>query len=142
VKVVDLNLLIYATNSDGAHHDVARQTLSEILNGTETVGMAWAVILGFLRITTNHRIMPCPLTPEQAMGIVEEWLALPVVEILHPGREHWSILRDLLGEVGTAANLTTDAHLAALAMENGATLVTFDTDFGRFPRLKVLHPRR
>lgn len=111
-----------------------------LLNGTEPVGLPWVVILGFLRIATNPRILPRPLTPDQAIEMVNGWLALPVVEILTPGREHWAILTGLLRETGTAANLTTDAHLAALALENGATLVSFDSDFQRFPRLKVHHP--
>lgn len=104
------------------------------------MGMPWVVLLGFLRIATNPRILPKPLTPDQAIAVVDGWLAVPVVEILNPGREHWPILQDLIQETGTAANLLTDTHLAALALENGATLVSFDTDFKRFLRLKYFHP--
>jgi uncharacterized protein len=140
MKVIDLNVWLYAINSDSARHVVARNTLQTILGGTEPVGMPWVVLLGFLRIATNPRVMPRPLDPDQAIAIVDDWLALPVIEILTPGREHWHILRDLIREAGTAANLITDAHLAALAIENGATLVSFDNDFGRFPRLKLMQP--
>lgn len=140
MKVIDLNVWLYAINSDSARHDLAKTTLQTILSGTESVGLPWVVLLGFLRIATNPRVLPRPLDPNQAIAIVDDWLALPVVEILTPGREHWRILRDLIRETGTAANLITDAHMAALAMENGATLVSFDADFGRFPRLKLIQP--
>jgi toxin-antitoxin system PIN domain toxin len=140
VKVIDLNVWLYAINSDSAHHLLARKTLQPILSGSEPVGMPWVVLLGFLRISTNPRVLPNPLSPDQAAEVVDGWLALPVVELLNPGREHWPILQDLIRETGTAANLVTDTHLAALAIENGATLVSFDTDFSRFRRLKFFHP--
>lgn len=140
MKVIDLNVWLYAINSDSVHHRLARKTLQSILIGSEPVGMPWVVLLGFLRISTNPRVLPKPLSPDQAIAVVDDWLALPVVEILTPGREHWPILQDLIRETGTAANLVTDTHLAALALENGATLVSFDTDFSRFPRLKFFHP--
>lgn len=132
MKVIDLNVLLYAVNVDSHHHLSAKETLLSLLNKNEPIGMPWVVLLGFIRIVTNPRILPKPISVDQAIGLVDGWLAQPVVTILHPGKEHWRILKELLGEAGTAANLTTDSHLAALALENGATLVSFDTDFLRF----------
>lgn len=138
--LIDLNLLLYATNRNSVHHRAARRWLEQVLNAEEPVALPWVVLLGFLRIATNGRILSRPLTVEQALEVVDGWLALPVVRVLHPGQEHWRLLRELLQEAGTGGNLTTDAHLAALALENGCTLCSTDTDFARFRRLKWIHP--
>jgi len=140
VKLLDLNLLLYAVNSDSAHHRVAKSWLENALNDDEPVALPWAVLLGFLRIATNKRILPRPLSTAQAMAVMDGWLAQTTVRVLTPGEEHWRILKALLAETGTAGNLTTDAHLAALAIENGATLYSTDTDFQRFPRLRWINP--
>ena len=138
--LIDLNLLLYATNRNSVHHRAARRWLEQVLNAEEPVALPWVVLLGFLRIATNGRILSRPLTVEQALEVVDGWLALPVVRVLHPDQEHWRLLRELLQEAGTGGNLTTDAHLAALALENGCTLCSTDTDFARFRRLKWIHP--
>ena len=140
--LIDLNLLVYATNIDSVHHRAARRWLEKILNGEEPVALPWAVVLGFIRIATNGRILPQPLTTAQALGVVDGWLTLPVVRALQPGPEHWRILRGLLDQTGAAGNLTTDAHLSALAIENGCTLCSTDTDFARFKHLKWINPLR
>ncbi|MEO8623340.1 MAG: TA system VapC family ribonuclease toxin, partial [bacterium] len=98
------------------------------------------VILGFLRISTHARILPRPLSPEQAVAVVDSWLARPQVLVLHATDSHWSILRDLLVESGTAGNRTTDAHLASLAIEHDAELLSTDTDFARFRQLRWTNP--
>jgi toxin-antitoxin system PIN domain toxin len=97
-------------------------------------------VLGFLRVSTNARIVPKPITTQKAIGVVDAWLSLPIVRILHPGEDHWSILRDLLSETGSAGNLATDAHLAAIAIENGCELCSTDADFGRFRHLRWTNP--
>jgi hypothetical protein len=111
-----------------------------MLSGDEPVALPWAVLIGFLRISTHVRVLPNPLTTEQAVVIVDGWLAQPAVRVLQAGVEHWRILRDLLLEAGTAGNLTTDAHLAAIAIENGAELNSTDRDFGRFRGLRWVNP--
>ena len=140
MKLLDLNLLIYAVNRDSAPHQAAKAWLEDLLSGGEAVALPWVVILGFLRLTTNARILPRPLTPKQAMTVVDGWLARPMVVALHPGDEHWHILRDLLAASGTAGNLTSDAHLAALAIEHGAELCSADGDFARFAQLRWVNP--
>lgn len=140
MKLLDLNLLLYAVNSDSAHHRAAKRWLETALNDDEPVALPWAVLLGFLRIATNKRILPRPLSTAQATAVVDGWLAQAAVRVLSPGEEHWRILKVLLAETGTAGNLTTDAHLAALAIENGATLYSTDTDFQRFSRLRWINP--
>lgn len=140
MRIADLNLLIYAVNRDSPRHHRAKAWLEEVLSGEEPVALPWVVILGFLRLSTHPRILPSPLTPEQAIQVVDSWLERPVVELVHPGPGHWGILRELLADGGTAGNLTTDAHLAALAIELGATLCSSDSDFARYRRLQWENP--
>lgn len=140
MKVVDINLLIYAINKDTPHHPKAKKWLEESLSSDEPFGFAWIVILGFLRIVTSGRIMPRPLSSEIAIEIVDEWLSQSPAVLIVPTDRHWSILRELILPLGTAANLTSDAHLAALAIEHGARLYSTDNDFSRFPNLRWTNP--
>jgi toxin-antitoxin system PIN domain toxin len=140
VKLVDANVLIYAVNSDAVHHDRSRRWLESALSGTEPVGLTWGVLLAFLRVTTRRGILERPLAAEDAVAYVDTWLQQPQVELVVPGPNHWTILRTLMMATGTAGNLTSDAHLAAHALEGGWTLVSTDNDFRRFSGLDVLNP--
>jgi uncharacterized protein len=140
VILVDANVLIYAIDSDSAHHRAARRWLEGALSGTTPVGLAWVVILAFLRLTTRSGILRKPLHPDRAMAFVDEWLALPYVRAVGPGAGHWGILRKLLKDTGTAGNLTSDAHLAAIAVELGASICSTDRDFERFPGVERVDP--
>ena len=142
MKIVDVNVLIHAINSSSPHHSACHRWLEESLNSREPFGLAWIVVLAFLRLTTTSRVMPKPLAPEQALAVVDEWLQLPGVRLVNPGPGHWDILTELIVELGTAANLTTDAHLAALAIGHGARLYSTDNDFSRFRRLRWVDPTR
>lgn len=130
--LVDANVLLYAVNSASAHHEQARGWLDRALAGPETVGFAWIVLLAFLRIATNPAAVPNPLTAADATDQVERWLAAPGAVTVEPTTRHLPLLAGFLREAGSAGNLTTDAHLAALALEHGGDLVTFDRDFARF----------
>lgn len=138
--LLDANLLIYAVDRDSPHHAPARGWLEKTLSGTELVGMAWIAALAFVRITTHHAVMRTPFAAERAIGYVDGWLAQPCVTWVGPGERHWPILRSLLIASGTAGNLTSDAHLAALAIEHGATLASADNDFRRFAGVRHLNP--
>jgi uncharacterized protein len=140
VILVDANVLIYAIDADSPHHSSARRWLEEALSGTKPVGFAWIVVLAFLRITTRSGILRRPLSPERAMAYVDEWLAQPYVRPVAPGEGHWTILRKLLRDSGTAGNLTSDAHLAAIALELGASICSTDGDFERFPGIERVSP--
>jgi len=140
VKIVDLNVLLYAINRDSAHHETVRAWWEAALSGDEPIGLAWVVILGFLRVATHPRVFSRPLDPSDACERIDAWLANPNVRIAHEGDDHWRLLRELLDRTGTAGNLTTDAHLASLAIVHGATLVSSDSDFARFPALRWENP--
>jgi len=138
--LVDANLLIYAIDQDSPHHQKARTWLEEILSGTTPVGLAWIVVLAFLRVTTRASVMNKPLRAERAIEFIDSWLAQPNVSLVRTGEQHWAILRNLLRASGTGGNLTSDAHLAALAIEQGYTVFTSDNDFRRFAGLSVVNP--
>ncbi len=142
MKILDVNLLLYAVDVRSAHHANARNFLDRVLNTDETIALPWTVILGFLSVVTNARVFTHALTSDQALSVVDGWLARPNVVALEPGPEHWSILRDLMRESGTAGSLVSDAHLAALAIERGAELCSADADFGRYARLRWVDPVR
>ena len=136
----DTNLLIYAHNIRSAPHQKACRWWNQCLQGYTGVAMAWAVILGFVRIATHPKVFEHPMSVEGAVGRVEEWLALPHIHVVHPPQTHFQTWSSLLKRLGTAGDLTTDAHLAALAIERGLVLQTTDADFARFPGLKWENP--
>jgi len=140
VRLVDVNLLLYAVDESSPHHDRARDWLEAVLSGTETVAFSWNVLLAFLRLSTRSPVFANPLTADEALHIIDGWLAQPTVVIVHPTDRHAALLRGLLKSVGTAGNLTTDAHLAALSIEHGATLCSADADFSRFDGLARHNP--
>ncbi len=108
--------------------------------GGEPVGLAWVVVLGFLRLSTSRHAAEHPLSLEDATSIVDDWFEASVTELVHPTPRHWTLLREQLKIGQASGNFTTDAHLATLALEHGATLYTTDRDFTRFPGLKFVNP--
>jgi uncharacterized protein len=140
VKIPDVNLLLYALDESAPHHERARSWLEQALSGSETVGLSWQVLVAFVRLSTRAAVFEQPLSVDEAFDIVDGWLGQPPVTIVQPGRRHAAVLRELLSTVGTAGNLTTDAHLAALAVEHGAELCSHDRDFGRFPGVRWVDP--
>ena len=138
--LVDANLLIYAVNSDLAQHEPARQWWQSALSGNTTVGIPWVVALAFLRITTHRRVFDRPLEHTVAVGYLDDWVQQSPVHLISPGPNHWNLLRTLILSAGTAGNLTTDAHIAALAIEHGFTVYSADYDFRRFKGLRHRNP--
>lgn len=138
--VPDVNLLVYAVHAESPLHARAQRWLPELLDGDEPVGIPWTVSLAFLRLVTNRRIFPNPFPVDDAVAVVDAWYARRFVSVLEPGPEHGRILKRLLLASGTAGNLTSDAHLAAVCIERGAVLHTADADFGRFPGLHWTNP--
>jgi toxin-antitoxin system PIN domain toxin len=140
VILPDINLLLHAYNSESPVHPAARAWWEGLLNGTLPVGLAWAAVLGFIRIATHRQILANPLPVTVACEHARAWLAQPYVSVIDPGARHAEILFGLLESLGTAGNLTTDAHLAALAIEHQAELHSTDADFARFPGLRWVNP--
>lgn len=138
--IVDSNLLIYAYHAKASEHERARHWLEETMRAQEPVGLAWVAILAFIRLTTSARLMEKPLSRERACRAVDDWLEQASVEIVQPTPRHWTLFKELVLVGQASGNLGTDAHLAALTIEHGATLCTTDRDFSRFPGLKFVNP--
>lgn len=138
--LLDANLLIYAIDADSPQHARARRWLEATLSGDNWVGLPWIVVLAFVRITTRAGIMATPLSIVQAVGFIDDWLAQPYVAFVGPGDAHWPVLKNLLITGGAAGNLTSDAHLAALAIEHGCEIASADNDFRRFTGVTLVNP--
>jgi toxin-antitoxin system PIN domain toxin len=136
------NLFLYAIDSSSSRHDKAAAWLSEAMSGAETVGLSWVVLLAFLRLSTRALVFTNPLSVQDAFDIIGGWLRRSCTTVVGPGHRHAALLRELLEPLGTAGNLTSDAHLAALAIEHGATLLSADADFSRFSGLRWRDPLR
>lgn len=133
MDLIDVNVLVYAVNTADTRHRQAAEWLGSALGGVpKTVGLSWQSLLGFARLSTRPGILTTPLNVAQAMDVVDAWLAAPAATLVHPTARHARHLRRLLSGAGRAGDLVADAHLAALAIEHGAAIVTFDSDFSRF----------
>lgn len=140
MKVVDANVLLYAVNESAAQHEEAVRWLDESLSGRDTVGFSWVSLLAFVRLVTKVGLFPAPLTVDEALDRVRAWLAQPTSVLLEPTSQHLDVLHGLLRPFGTGGNLVNDAHLAALAIEHRGEVVTYDSDFGRFPGVAWFTP--
>jgi toxin-antitoxin system PIN domain toxin len=140
VIVLDVNLLIYASDGNAVLHEAARRWLQSIISGSELIGLPWQTIDAFVRISTNPRVSGGQVSIEQAIGAIEHWMDLPQVRVLSPGERHWGILKDMLTEGQARGPLATNAGLAAVTIEYGGVLHTTDRGFARFPGLRWVNP--
>lgn len=141
--LVDVNLLIYATNSELTEHAVVRPWLEARMSGPERVGIAWITILAFVRLKSNPRATARPVTPTGAWTYLQnEWLSRPNVWIPEPAESHARILTELFLTCAKTSGKVTDAHLAAIAIEHGLTLCSADNGFATVPGLQWLNPLR
>lgn len=140
MKLLDANTLLHAYDRSAAQHDTCRTWLESVFNAPEPVALPWQTILAFVRITTNPRAVKHPLSNVQACDIVATWLERPNVVVVNAADRFWDILRQQILDAQISGPLVTDAALAALAIEQGATLCSTDRDFRRFEGLKLVDP--
>lgn len=140
MKVVDANVLLYAVNADSHHHLASRTWLDAALRGGDTVGFTWLALTAFVRIATKVGLFPVPLTTDEALEQTRLWLDAPGARVLEPTGQHLAVLERLLRQVGSGGNLVNDAHLAAVAVEHRAEVVSYDADFGRFAEVRWRRP--
>lgn len=138
--LVDANILLYAEDQLSPHHAAARTWWDAQLSGASPVCLCWTVLGAFIRIATNARVYDRPLSLEQALARVQSWMDQPCVRIVHSTERHWTVFRKMLSEGQATANLVTDAHLAAMALEHGCDLLSTDSDFSRFPGIRWRNP--
>jgi uncharacterized protein len=140
VIVPDINLLVYAYNADAPNHEQARTWWEDSLSAARPVGLAWVVMLGYLRLMTGRILRIDPISPAVTIGHIRSWLARPQVLVLGPGPRHLDLIEQLMAAGNASGQLTTDVHLAALAIEHQAELCSHDSDFSRFPGLRWTDP--
>lgn len=138
--LVDANILLYAEDALSPRHRKAREWWDAQMSGAAPVCLCWTVLAAFIRISTNPRVFERPLSVDAALARVQSWLDQPCVRVIQPTERHWALFQRMLRDGQASANLVTDAHLAALAMEYGCELISTDADFSRFPRLKWRNP--
>lgn len=138
--VVDTNILLYAINSADPRHAKASEVLESAFRSGDSIGLPWMVLVSFLRLSTSRSVFPSPLTAREAADVVDSWLDQSAVTTLEPGPDHWKVMSRLIAETGRAGDLVNDMHIAALAIERGAELLSADTDFARFRGLRWTNP--
>jgi toxin-antitoxin system PIN domain toxin len=138
--LVDVNFLIAAHRGEHVHHSAATGFLKRMHENREVIGFCDIALSGFLRIATHPKIFPVPTAPALAFAFTEDMLSLPGAIRIAPGPDHWKIFHDLYHKLGVKGNLVTDTYLAALALEHGCAMATFDKDFDRFPGLRIVRP--
>ncbi len=138
--LVDANILLYAEDSLHPRNRKARTWWDDQLSGSRSICLCWTVLSAFIRIGTNPRVFEHPISLEQAVARVQSWLEQPCARVVRPTDRHWTVFQQMLSDGQAVANLVTDAHLAALAIEHGCQLASTDSDFARFSRLKWINP--
>ncbi len=138
--LVDANLLIYAFIEEFPQHAATKSWLDSQLNGSDRVGLPWAALLAFVRISSNPRFFERPQTIQDSWRQVEDWLDIESVWIPEPTERHREHLARLLAKVGSNPNRVPDAHLAALAIEHELTLYSSDRGFARYSGLSWVDP--
>ncbi len=138
--IPDINLLVYAYNKSSLFHEESCLWWENLLNKGTAVGLPWVSALGFVRIMTDLRIMKRPMNPVKALSHIAKWLEAPGVRILEPGLKHLEIMGELIAVTGIAGRLTTDIHIASLALEFHGEVHSNDRDFNRFPNLRLFNP--
>jgi toxin-antitoxin system PIN domain toxin len=140
MKLVDVNILLYAVNEDDPLHAKVLAWWEDALQASEPIALSWTVVHGYLRLATHSRVFSKPQSKEEATEHVTQWLSHPNVHLVTEADDHWLLLRDIILDVGTVGNLVADAHLATLAISRGLTLVSCDRDFARFRQLRWENP--
>ncbi|UYM03821.1 TA system VapC family ribonuclease toxin [Solicola gregarius] len=135
---LDVNICVHAIRSTESGR--IETWLSDRVNGTEPIGVTEFVLAAMTRIVTQRRIFADPSTPEDCVRFGNALLDAPAVSAVRPGARHWSIFGELVTTHRLRGNDVPDAYLAAIAMEHGATFVTLDRAFARFPGLRTLDP--
>ncbi len=134
--LADVNPLIYAHRPESPRAGEHRDWLEGALSGPEPFGVSELVCSAFLRIVTNHRVFTDPTPPDVALQFCAAVMDAPAAVAVRPGPRHWGLFTGLCAQVQARGNVVPDAYLAALAIEHGATWVTTDRGFARFPGLR------
>src|SRR6185295_3570796 len=119
-----------------AHHEVRHHELERLRRSPQEMALSELILAAVVRIGTNPRVFqPCP-TADEVFAFVDALRSAGEARRIAPGPRHWTIFRDLVLGGGIRGSDTTDAYLAALALEHGCEWWTTDGGFDRFPGLR------
>ena len=140
MRIVDTSVLLPAVSPSLPQHRPARIALEAAINGERPVGLTWVVVNAFLRLTTKPGLFERPLTIDEAWKLVDDWRQHPNVRVVQETEEHARLWSELLQGAGSGGDLTTVAWIAAIALSHGASVLTLDSDFARFPGVRWENP--
>lgn len=139
--LLDSNILLYAVMDSMPEHSVMSNWLEKAVSDqSNTINICETSLLSFLRIATNKKVFQPVLPVTEAQEFIESFLACPNVNLVLTSPSHYTEVLNLMDKHNLQGNLVMDAHLAALALSIGATLVTRDADFVKIPYLKTFNP--
>ena len=134
----DVNVWIALSHPDHAHHSKAK----DYWNGprADRLALTRPTMFGLLRGLANPAVMGGhPASPSKAWFICQTYLSMPDIEFVEDSIVTEARVGAWTGETFFTPKLWTDAWIAALAMEHDCRVVSFDSDFSKFPGLKFLH---
>lgn len=140
MRLLDVNVLVYAHREDAPGHAEYRDWLETSLAGDEPISITTHVLSGFVRIVTHRMVFDPPTPLPIALDFASRLREHPACVPTEPGRRHWEIFEELCRKADARGNLVPDAQLAATAIESGCELVSTDRDFARFPGLRWSRP--
>lgn len=140
MRVADVNVLVYAHRRETDRHEEYLSWLEGARTADEPLGVSDAVLSGFLRVVTHPKVFKEPTPLNDALAFAAAVRTAPSAIEVAPGKRHWRLFEDLCRATSARGNAIPDAWLAALAIEQGATWITADRGFGRFPGLRWAHP--
>ena len=138
---VDVNVLLYASDQADPRNDKAIQFLQNRVSDPELFCIAWSTVMAYIRISTHPSIFSHPLSPEEALGNIENLLDLPRVRVLSEDDDFLVMYRNVVSKFPVRGNLVPNAHLAALLLQHGVRKIfTAESDFKKFEFLEVENP--
>ena len=138
---IDTNILVYARRTEAPHHVHARRLLQSLAESDRPWAIPWPCVYEFIRVVTHPRVFDPPSDLEQVLDDLSALFESPSLTLLGEGTRHASHLERQVRAGRASGNLAHDAHIAALAMDDGVQeLWTCDKDFNRFPGLRLRDP--
>ena len=133
--VADVNALVYAFRPETPLHQLARGTMTESRDQGNLIVLP-DVAASFIRIVTDKRLSATPDEPQAAFEFIDVLSARG--HLLREARvTRWQFLQSLSERGEIRGPLVPDALLAATCLDFGASVLTADRDFLRFPGVRV-----
>lgn len=137
IDLPDINVWLALVDGNHTHHPVAARYWTE--QAATQTAFCRVSMLGFLRISTQPHVLSRTLSHDEAWHAYRRFRALSEVRFLTEPENTERQFAALTLTTSLPHHLWTDAYLTAFALTGGYRLVSFDSDFQRFPNLNFLH---